>query len=74
MNHCSVLMIRVLFGLLTSSILIGCQHQGTLNRSYLNHPAMDFRNRQTTEPKGMLTGLDAVGSASSSGVCSTCVK
>lgn len=70
----NVAALKILFGSVMTLLVGACEFSREMNRSYLNHPAMDFRNRQTSEPKGMLTGLDAIGSSSSSGVCSTCVK
>jgi hypothetical protein len=42
-----------------------------VERSYVNHPAMDLKNRQTPAPQNVLTNLGTVQSTAG-GTCATC--
>ena len=62
------------FPLVLSLLAWGCGSSSGVRLRYLNHPAMDLQVKRTRAPVGMLSGLDSVSEAQSSGVCSTCVK
>lgn len=50
-----------------------CADFTTINRSYLNHPAMNFEQRLTEGPTGAFTILSG-GSGTQNAGCATCAK
>jgi hypothetical protein len=48
-----------------------CSSLAQLDRSYLNHPAMDLSGQQTPAPSSIVTGLEGL-SRKGSAACSVC--
>lgn len=59
--------------LLLLTLFSGCADFSSTDRSYLNHPAMNFDQRLTDDPTSAFTTLTGGGGQQNAG-CSTCAK
>ncbi|MDZ4678167.1 MAG: hypothetical protein SGI74_11745 [Oligoflexia bacterium] len=63
-------MIRLL--VLVTALVVGCASMSDVERGYVNHPAMELKNRLTPASQSVLTNLNAVSQSSAGVACATC--